>query len=91
MDKKRNVLHDLYHGHFIPWERKVVRTEESKAIDKKIEDEKRYFMQKMSLDDCQRFEALDALYLQSSSFQQADSFSYSFKLATSLMCAVLTE
>lgn len=45
----------------------------------------------MSLDDCQRFEALESLYNQSSGFEQMDAFSYGFKLGTMLMCAVFID
>ena len=84
----RNILHNLYRGQFSAWERRPVRTAENIAVNRKIEDEKRYFTQKMSLDDCQRFEALENLYSHSNEFEQEDSFSYGFKLGTMLMCAV---
>ena len=87
----KNILHDLYHGRFSAWEHCPVRTAESIATNRKIEDEKRYFMQKMSLDDCQRFQALEDLYLHSSDFEQADAFSYGFKLAIMLMFAVFMD
>jgi len=84
----RNILHDLYNGRFSAWERRPIRTEETKTLNRKIEDEKRYFMQKMSLDDCQRFEALEAMYCQASDFEQADAFAYGFTIAIKLMFAV---
>ena len=85
---QRNVLHDLYYGRFSAWERRPTLTAEDIEVNRKIEDEKRYFVQKMSLDDCQRFEELEGLYLRSRDFEQADAFSYGFKLGTMLMCAV---
>ena len=45
----RNVFHDLYHGRYSAWERRPHRTDENKAVNRKIEDEKHYFSQKMSL------------------------------------------
>ena len=87
----KKIFYDLYHGNFNAWERRPVRTAEIKAVDCKIESEKRYFVQKMSLDDCQRFEALENLYSQSSDFEQIDAFSYGFKLGTMLMCAVFMD
>ena len=87
----RNILHDLYNGQFNAWSRQTSDTAESRAISHKIDDENRYFMQKMSLDDCQRFQALESLYLQSSDFKQADAFAYGFKLDTVLMCAVYSD
>ena len=67
------------------------RTAEYLAINHKIEGEKHYFTQKMSLDDYQRFEALERLYTQSSYLEQIDAFSHGFKLATMLMCAVFVD
>jgi len=87
----RNILHNLYNGEFKAWERRPVRTAESIAISRKIENEQRYFMQKMSLDDCKRFQELEDLYHSSSHFEQMDAFSYGFKLGTILMCAVYLD
>jgi len=87
----RNILNSLYNGQFNAWSRRSPQTAESIAVRRKIDDEMRYFMQKMSLDDCQRFEALDNLYFKSSDFEQADAFSYGFKLGTILMNAVYMD
>jgi len=84
----KNILHDLYDGNFCAYERQPNRTEQSIATHRKIDDEKRYFMQKMSLDDCKRFEELECLYVQANDFEQKDVFAYGFRLATMLMCAV---
>ena len=45
----------------------------------------RYFIQKISLDDCHRFQELENLYTQSSDAEQVDTSSCSFKLGTELM------
>ena len=84
----KSTLHDLYNGRFAAWEHRPNRCAEYNEINRKIEEEKRYFMQKMSLDDCQRFEALESLYSQSSNLEQADAFAHSFKWAARLMCEV---
>lgn len=86
-----NILKELYHGRIPPWERKATQSTERKEVNCKIESEKRYFMAKMSLDDCQRFEALGNLYFHSSDFEQLDAFSDGFRLATMLMCAVFID
>ena len=84
----RRVFNDLYHGRFRAWERRPHRTEENKAVNRKIEDEKRYFIQKMSIDDCQRFQALEDLYTQASDFEQIDAFACGFKQGAIIMCAI---
>lgn len=87
----KSVLQDLYRGRINAWERQSIHTAENIAVNRRIEDEKRYFIQKMSLDDVQRFEALENLYFQSSDFEQEDSFTYGFKLGAMLMCAVFMD
>ena len=85
------IMSDLYHGRINAWERRPNRTSENIAVNCKIEDEKRYFTQKMSLDDVQRFEALENLYSQSSDFEQESAFSYGFKLGAMLMSDVFID
>lgn len=85
------VLHDLYYGRISPWERRPVCNEESLELGRKIEDEKRYFVQKMSLDNCRRFQELENLYTQCSDIDQLDVFSNGFKLGVKFMVAVFTE
>lgn len=86
-----SILADLYYGRISPWERRPTLDEESRENSRKIENEKRYFIQKFSLDDCQRFQELENLYTQSSDIEQADAFSCGFKLGAELMVEVFTE
>ena len=88
---KNNVLHDLYNGHINPAERKPNRTNEIRALSRKIEVEKSYFAQKMSLDDFQRLQALEHLYGEESEFEQIEAFAYGFRLGTMLMCGVFGD
>jgi len=55
------MLRETYFGKVIPWERKNRKCAEQSEIVKKIEDEERYFVQKLSLDDCERFQKLSSL------------------------------
>jgi hypothetical protein len=86
-----SVLHDLYYGRISPWERRPARNGESRELGRKIADERRYFIQKLSPDDCQRFQELENLYTQFSDLEQADAFSYGFRLGLCLMAEGLTE
>jgi len=85
---KQSILTDLYFGRISPWERRPAQCEERFTVNRKIENEKRYFVQRMSLDDCQRFQAFENLYLQASGLEELDAFSHGFKLGVTLMCAV---
>ena len=87
----KKIFNDLYNGRYSACERRPHRTDENKAVNRKIEDEKRYFSQKMSLDDFQRLQALENLYSEASDYEQTDAFSYGFKLGTTLMCAVFMD
>ncbi|MCL2851883.1 MAG: hypothetical protein FWE20_02440 [Defluviitaleaceae bacterium] len=84
----KNILRSLFNGEFSAWERRPIRTEENKTVHRKIEDENRYFIQKMSIDDGERFQKLENLYTYSNEFEQEDAFAYGFRLAAMLMCAV---
>ena len=83
-----NILNDLYYGQVSGWERRPVRTAATREIDSKIEAEKRYFIEKMSVDDCQRFQALENLYTQSHEADETDAFYYGFRLGAKLLIAV---
>jgi len=87
----KNILNDLYNGKISGWERRPTKTAEENATNCKIEDEKRYFVGKMSLDDVQRFQALENLYTQTHEFSEVDAFQYGFKLGVMLMCAVVND
>ena len=85
------MFYDLYYGRISAWERKPKYNAEEKAVNRKIEEEKRYFISKMSLDDVKRFEELSNLYVQSHEYSEIDNFHYGFKFATMLMCAVFMD
>lgn len=57
-----SIMEALFDGRVIPWERRSNLTAERREIEEKIQKERRYFIGKMSLDDCQRFEQLENLY-----------------------------
>jgi len=87
----KNILHGLFNGNIIPWERRDPHSEKNLEIVRKIEEEERYFMGKMSLDDCQRFQALSNLQSELSSSEEDNIFSYGFTLGLLLMLDVMDE
>ena len=87
----KTTIRDLFFGRVSGWERKRVRTAENQSLNRKIEDEKRYFVEKMSLDDCQRFQNLENLYMQAHEDDEIDAFSYGFRLGVMLMISVFME
>ncbi len=85
------VLRGLYNGRIIPWERRCPPDDRQREILHRLEDEERYFMAKMSLDDCERFEALSQLHGELSIIGEEQLFSYAFTLGLMLAMDVVKE
>lgn len=90
-DFMSNILYALYNGYISPSERKPVKSAERDKIIQIIDSENSYFMDKMSPDDCKRFQEMEGLYSQLSDIEQFESFRYSFKLAVMLICEVYAD
>ena len=60
--KAGSILHDLYYGKIIPCERRNLKKDEEQEIVRRIAEEEKYFADKMSPDDCVRFQNLSELY-----------------------------
>lgn len=86
-----SIMEALFDGGIIPWERRRRMSKERKAIEEKIQREKRYFVEKMSLDDCQRFEALEALYGEAAHDEETDTYAHGFTLGAMLMLEVMEK
>ena len=87
----KSILRSLYNGDIIPLERRPSYNEKHREILRKIEDEERYFMQKMSLDDCERFQALSNLHMELFASEEDNLFSYAFTLGLLLAMDVGKE
>ncbi|MDL2258160.1 hypothetical protein LJC42_03245 [Eubacteriales bacterium OttesenSCG-928-K08] len=87
----KSILHELYGGEINPYENTSVSSNDYRRINRKIQAEKRYFAERMSEDDCKRFEALENLYSDSSEMETQKAFCEGFKLGALLLCAVFTE
>lgn len=85
-----SILEDLYFGRISPWENKPAPNPERNAVSHKIEAEKRYFFDKMSLDDCTRFQALNDLYDKEQTFMDVDVFSQAFSLGMMVAFEVMS-
>ena len=87
----KNILHTLYHGNIIPWERHEPNKEKRLALLRKLENEERYFMEKLSQEDCQRFQALSNLHSELFTAEEEKLFSYGFTLGMLLEKDVMEE
>ena len=86
-----NILRGLLSGNIIPWERKGSHSERQHEIARKIEVEERYFMEKMSLEDCGRFQALSKLYTELFVAEDENNSAYAFTLGSLLMLDITKE
>lgn len=87
----KSILRGLFNGDIIPWERRDPENKRRKEILRRLEDEERYFASKMSLGDCQRFQALTQLHSELLSVEEDSVFSYGFSLGMLLMLDVMDE
>ncbi len=87
----KTILRGLYNGDIIPWELRNPQSEQQREILRKLEDEERYFMAKMSLNDCQRFQELSHLHMELSTSGEEQLFSYAFTLGMLLTMDVMKE
>lgn len=86
-----SVLQDLYYGRVCPWERCPTQSGDRHEINRKIEEEKRSLIEKLSSNDGKHVQSLETLYTQSSDLEQADAFSNGFKLGVELIVSVFMD
>lgn len=84
----KNFMDDIFYGRIVPWERRPKKSAEREEINREIEIEKRYFIEKMSLDDCNRFQQLENLYMQATGIEDADNFAYGVAFGAKFMLAI---
>lgn len=87
----RGILHGLYSGKVVPWERRAPDNEKQRDVLHKIESEEYYFMEKMSPDDRKRFQALSNLQAEMAFVEEDDIFSYGFTLGLLMMMDITEE
>ena len=86
-----SIMEALFDGKIIPWERRNTNSAERKALEERIENEKQYFIGKMSLDDGKRFEAFVDLYTEAAYDEEVEIYSHGFTLGALLMLEVTAK
>jgi len=81
----------LFSGNIVPWERRNTDSPERKALEEKIENERRYFIGKMSLDDCQRFQVFENLLDDAAFDEEEQIYSHGFTLGALLMLEITAK
>ena len=85
----KKILHELYYGRLVSWERGRAQDPEYTLINRKISDIKIHFKNSMSPEEWERFEELENQCSQSSAIEEREAFSYGFTLGVLLMMNVL--
>ena len=86
-----SIMEALFDGRLIPWEQHADMSAGRKELEQKIKDEKRYFIEKMSSDDCQRFQALEDLFGEVAVDEEAGIYSRGFATGALLMLEVMEK
>ena len=88
---KYSIMEALFDGRVIPWERRSRMSDRRKGIEEKIQRERQYFIEKMSLDDSQRFARLEDLYNEATHDEETGIYSHGFTLGALLMQEVMEQ
>lgn len=86
-----SIMEALFEGRVIPWERRNAVSAERKELEQKIKNEKQYFIEKMSPEDCQRFEELENLFSATVFDEEVETYSHGFTMGALLMLEVLEK
>ena len=86
-----SIMEALFSGKIIPWERRHTATAKRKETEEKIENEKQYFLERLSPEDAERFETLEDLYHDMIFYEEADTYSHGFTLGALLMQEVMEK
>lgn len=87
----QSILRSLYNGRIIPWERTSQYSEKQLALLSTIEKEEHYFLDKLPIEDQERFQKLSDLRSEWALCEEDDLFSYAFSLGALLMLDVAAE
>ena len=83
-----SIMEALFDGRIIPWERRNTASAERRVLEEKIESERRYFVDKMSSDDGQRFQSLESLLADAAFDEEVEIYSHGFTLGALLLLEV---
>jgi hypothetical protein len=85
---KNSLMHDLYFGRLVPWERGRSQDPHYTPITRKISGIKDHFKDTLPPEEYKRFEELENLYAQSSSIEDVELFEYGLSMGILLMIEV---
>lgn len=84
----QSMMHNLYYGTLVPWERKCSRNPDYGPLNEKISRIKGYFKELLPPDEYQKFEEWERLEADVKSIDEIDVFEYGFSMGTLIMMDV---
>jgi len=85
---QKSIFESVYYGKNVPYERRVNLSPERRELEGRINAEKQYFAEKLSPDDCRRFEELVNLYSQANLDDEVNIFSHGFTVGALLLLEI---
>jgi hypothetical protein len=77
---KHSLMHDLYLGRLVPWERGRSQDPDYTPLQRKISDIKTHFEKTLPPEEYKRFQELENLYAQSASIEDVDVLEYGMSM-----------
>jgi len=87
----KKILRDLRNGCIPGWDSHLCLYSETPELNKEIMKKRQYFASNLSVEDFERFEALEALHKESHAVRYRKTYANAFKLGVMLMCAVFMD
>lgn len=81
----KSIIEELYYGRINIFGRQEPPDPERSRLQYQIEEEKKYLMEKLPLEDRPRFEALDRLFLQANLYEEQICFSLGLRFGILFM------
>ena len=83
-----SIMHDLYFGNLVPWERGQPKNPNYKPIARKASEIKEHFNNTLSSEDKKRFEEMQNLVSQYGTMEEVHIFEYAFSMGALMMIDV---
>ena len=85
------MIYEIFDGQIKPWERRLPHSAKRKELERRLAQENSYFMERMSLEDSQRFQEMKELDNQTAFEDEVEMFTQGFTLGVLLMIEVMTK
>ena len=83
-----SIMHDLYFGNLVPWERGRPEDQNYTPIRHRVSEIKEHFKSILSTEEYKRFEEMEDLDSQSGTIEEIHLFNYAFSMGILMMIDV---